>query len=1093
MPKSFRLPKVSPLQLKFCDFALVRTPLLPIRIFTDMPNRIVEDSMQDANGRRSACRQYLGALIRDPIVSEAIYVGSPSLFERMRRWDPLSTGSQQIKLQHALLNYVSRMSYRCTPFGLFAGVSPALRISTSRQDIRAAPGIRLVPTSRYKRFSRLDMSVISNIVAQSLADPSIRRTLKYRHNPTIYRRGRHWLFFRNHSVVSSLKHCELFRMSSSAHIDALAAQLSTAPHGIPYSDLIDILSREMDSGRAEGAHTLIDLLISERFLLSNLEPSMTGGDPLHHILDQLKSRVPVAQWRKLNHISLQLAHLATISLGEGLAHIKQLEEDVLTLNSAPRGIKHLLQHDLFKPIQSAHIPPSILDCLAQGVRALIAFDRGSCKTPLSEFSAAFIRRYGDAEIPLMDTLDPICGLDLPTWKSQAEYLLPNANAVAQTPALDHSSDGDDLEASRILFHQWESAMRQGSEEIALNESDVIRLSARRSLRLPESSFVIATVIAPPGETMPTRILIRRAGGPPGAKAIARFCVWDEDLTTEVKRYICDEEAINPAAIFAEILHSPGTRSSNVVIRPHLRNKQIPLLDVCTSAEDDQIPVSDLLVSVRGNKVILRSRRSGKQVIPRLTCAHNPSAPDGESVIYRFLASVQEQDCAFAGFAWPRAVEWASRLPRVVYKDCILSPQTWRISLDTPDDLQNSSAAHAKIEMWRNLYRWPRFVEFVNNDECLLIDLTNPLSIDSLAYEMRTKQHLVIREAFVDSEEGFVHDSRGAFSHELIIPILSTAKRPHLILNRHFVKEWNTKHIPGSHWLYLKVYSGTCALDEILATHIRPLVSDLLETNCISKWFFVRHADPEWHLRLRLFSDHHAWTKTGRGIQAAILQIISSGLSWRVAVDTYQPEFERYGGVDAMPLSEAIFHIDSEFALSLIWHRFQMKIDSAWAPLALAVDSLWRAAAFSRADRIRIYKQHLQRLNASVPRFESTEIEVDRLFRANRDNLEGGLGHNLTDRSAIDDVFIRREHLLKEIFIKLREHAILSFSLARPFDEIVRAHAHMSLNRLSVEPSPAIELVTYGLLYRFLAAQEARERQLGGKADHIPASNSIQAM
>jgi len=59
-----------------------------------------------------------------------------------------------------------------------------------------------------------------------------------------------------------------------------------------------------------------------------------------------------------------------------------------------------------------------------------------------------------------------------------------------------------------------------------------------------------------------------------------------------------------------------------------------------------------------------------------------------------------------------------------------------------------------------------------------------------------------------------------------------------------------KFIPGTEWLYLKIYTGVKTSDVLLEEAILPLVTCFLNNNLINKWFFIRYNDPKPHLRIR---------------------------------------------------------------------------------------------------------------------------------------------------------------------------------------------------------------------------------------------------
>jgi len=58
-------------------------------------------------------------------------------------------------------------------------------------------------------------------------------------------------------------------------------------------------------------------------------------------------------------------------------------------------------------------------------------------------------------------------------------------------------------------------------------------------------------------------------------------------------------------------------------------------------------------------------------------------------------------------------------------------------------------------------------------------------------------------------------------------------------------------IPGSEWVYFKLYTGTKTADMILKNEIYEYVNGLLKNDSINQWFFIRYSDPDFHLRLRL--------------------------------------------------------------------------------------------------------------------------------------------------------------------------------------------------------------------------------------------------
>src|SRR5262249_21067054 len=189
--------------------------------------------------------------------------------------------------------------------------------------------------------------------------------------------------------------------------------------------------------------------------------------------------------------------------------------------------------------------------------------------------------------------------------------------------------------------------------------------------------VLAKVIGDPSDKESAegvRVLIGGLDGPSGAKLLGRFCHGDAQLTRFVEQHLRAEEALQPDAIYAEIVHLPEERIGNVLLRPVLREYEIPYLGLSGAPREKQIPITDLMVSVIGSRIVLRSTRLGKEVIPRMTNAHNFGLRS--LGLYRFLCTLQTDGVApgFA-FGWG-ALDGAPFLPRVVSGRKILSKARW---------------------------------------------------------------------------------------------------------------------------------------------------------------------------------------------------------------------------------------------------------------------------------------------------------------------------------------------------------------------------------------------------------------------------------
>lgn len=124
-------------------------------------------------------------------------------------------------------------------------------------------------------------------------------------------------------------------------------------------------------------------------------------------------------------------------------------------------------------------------------------------------------------------------------------------------------------------------------------------------------------------------------------------------------------------------------------------------------------------------------------------------------------------------------------------------------------------------------------------------------------------------------------------------------------------------IPGDTWLYYKFYSGPKTADKLLVEVLQPLMKQLMVKNQIKKWFFIRYADPKEHLRFRCeMTSIESMPVIIDQINQALAPYIDSKLVWKVQMDTYSRELERYGN-SSMAVCEELFYHDSEMVSNLV--------------------------------------------------------------------------------------------------------------------------------------------------------------------------------
>ena len=124
-------------------------------------------------------------------------------------------------------------------------------------------------------------------------------------------------------------------------------------------------------------------------------------------------------------------------------------------------------------------------------------------------------------------------------------------------------------------------------------------------------------------------------------------------------------------------------------------------------------------------------------------------------------------------------------------------------------------------------------------------------------------------------------------------------------------------IPGSRWLFFKLYTGTQSADILLTRHIGPFVRRLRESGAIDDFFFIRYTDPLFHLRLRLhLPDTSRYGEVFGAFYETFQPCVESRLVTTIACDTYVREVERYGG-EAIEPTERLFGCDSACIIRIL--------------------------------------------------------------------------------------------------------------------------------------------------------------------------------
>jgi hypothetical protein len=281
----------------------------------------------------------------------------------------------------------------------------------------------------------------------------------------------------------------------------------------------------------------------------------------------------------------------------------------------------------------------------------------------------------------------------------------------------------------------------------------------------------------------------------------------------------------------------------------LRGHEIPFLGRSGAPPDRQLELSDLLVSVDGDRIVLRSRRLGREVLPRLTTAHQHARGLG---VYRFLCALQHQGVR-TGLFW----DWgplasAPFLPRVSSGRLVLSRARWNLGREDLAAFGEppGSSQFAAVQRLRARRGMPRHVALADADNELLVDLGNVLSVEALARQVRRRTFATLVEV-TPPDQLCVSGPEGRFVHQVLVPFVRPPSDPPPAARPAGTPTTVPRRFPpGSEWLYLRLFTGPATAERVL-DRAGAAVETALARAAADRWFFLRYGDPHWHLRVRV--------------------------------------------------------------------------------------------------------------------------------------------------------------------------------------------------------------------------------------------------
>lgn len=1011
-------------------------------------------------------RHPVNPFTKSEIANQILYLASPVLLDEVLK------GNKTEKAKLSLKKYQQRASTRCTPFGLFAGCG-----------VGSWGNASLIKTQNKFRHTRLDMNVVCEVALFLAAHPFIKKHLTYYTNNSLYKIADKYRYV-EYSLQNKIRNYQITAIDVTPYVTEVLALTKT---GSGYSALVEcLLKSDVTKGEAEA---FIDELIQAQVITTNLYPNVTGVEFYSIIIDTIKEISNYTQSEEIVRIYNLLLEIDRDINGIDT----NFENEIFTYRLIYDKLKQLLpdlteenlfQTDLYYQTDVATINEKIKKQLIDTISFLDKLNGLNESENLKKFKERFQNQYEEQELPLLQVLDIASGIG---------YLNKDITGI------NHIAEDIQyfLKEENIFDLKWNpinSLLLKKITHAQINHlrcvefaDDDIKNNNHKKYLLPPTISVFFSIVS----NSRSEIYFKHSGGSSAGNILARFAHGNKEIHALINEITEHETQFHGDKIIAEIAHLPESRTGNVLLRPHTHEYEFAYLANSTKEAKHIIDLNDLMVSIRNNKIILRSRMQNKEIIPRLTSAHNFNL--STLPVYQFLCDLQNQYYDKIGFSfhWGALANEFDFLPRATYKGTILAPAQWNVRKEKITEIISCLKQYedSKVTEWQNSLNLPNRFLLADGDNELLVNIDDVLSVKAFASVIKNRENIVLHEFLFDEKDALIRDNDGnSYTNELIAILMNQEKPAQTPLPSQITDTTKRSFVVGSEWLYYKVYCNPKFAEDLLIESISPLIRSFKENEMIKKWFFIRYSDPDNHIRLRFnLTDTQYLSFIQTKFSELFNPLLENGLVEKIQLDTYSRELERYG-YDNIEDTETLFNIDSENILELI---SELTNDEQGDLIRLKYACL---TTYCLMNDFELEKENLNLLilNSQQNFFKEhggqkeLKLALDNKYRKYRKSMDAILICQNIETLNEEDLFIVNTIAKKKSFQNQVIQSILkkqkNNTLRVDINDFICSLIHMHVNRLFKSKQRTYEMLVYDFLQRSLKSIDARKQKTVSRKD-----------
>lgn len=801
-------------------------------------------------------------LIKELNFEEAIAIASNDLYQNLNKENSID--------RLILQKYLIRASTRCTPFGLFSGVSKG-KLSEENNLV----------LSDYKKKSMVDIQWLYKIIKK--VELEIGSNLKVKFNNSI---------IYNTQTLENVWHTfyvENENLNGKTIINNTKAiskiKLICKNQFISINEIIEKLQETYTSLSYEYLYKFMMTLLSREFIVSDLRPNLLITNQFEFLLKKIKQYNLNSQLTsQLFNINELLNEYNTVSSINDVHNYFKIIQSMKDVSNA----KNYMSMDMYQD-STIEFKSNKVDVIEELAEFLVSW---GIKRNYKNFANKFVARYDYQMVKYIDLIDEQYGLGIPVIdiKEEADKKEKIRNVLLSF-LLNHDTSNLDI-----------STIGKGNEEIS-----------------EKIDFEIAVI--PFYDESIKYLLSPVMGSKDKNKITGRFRYLFEDM-----HFDNDEDKYDPIDVEV-VFQSFSSKHAN--IQKTFPNDKYVLEYGCQTDCPDfkYINLEDIYVFLDSdNRIRFVDYKTKKLLHFHVSNAYNPIYYP--PIIKPLLDISENQNNEIFSILNEMKVliQNLDHCPRISYKNVILFPETWKIDktfYNSNNDMLTYAEFEKNFKQFIKLNNVPDIINIGSVDKKIYINIHNNSHL-RIMYNLIKKEKIgTFSESAIIGDKLIVKNKIGKkYFAEFVFNLTSNYNliKSHYrdIPSITYSHELQHTYFPFEKWISLKLYMKKSTMDKFIREDIFKLENDMINLDLLDKFFYIRFIDDNReHIRLRIKYQKNKEIESLRFV-SKFLQRLKNELKINdCIIDSYKQEYERYGGNELITYAESLFMYDSITCMEIL--------------------------------------------------------------------------------------------------------------------------------------------------------------------------------